>query len=301
MQPLPTFLCLYLFVCLLPNARADSWARPTTQTFRSENGLYEAIIVPAERNGSNGKKTQSKCTYRQRTGETWKIVWEGPLLNATAPVTCLIPDSGRYLITLDEWHRVGTNPVIIYDANGKLIKQFELPELGLAGHPQVKGTISSHWWNEYAFYIFGPRAATSATSWQRSLEDTLFIRLHWGDVLAIDLASGRVRLEGLWHSTSPEETAALKTATKDFLDATWDRLAKEYFRPEEFGKFATYRGIQGLMLVAQLQRKEALPLIRRIAESEQFKHQAGPKWHRDDEATIGAYAQKCLEKFENQQ
>jgi len=209
----------------------------------------------------------------------------------------LIPDSGRYVVTLDEWHAVGTNPVVIYDAAGKLVAHLKLEDLNLANHPKITQSVSSYHWNEYAFVIFGPRnSATLTNADAKRLEDMLFIRLHWGEIITIDLKTGAVR-HGEWWQLPPGEDQPLKIATKAFLEAKWEELAEKYFRPEKFEPDPSDEGTKGLMLSAQLKRKKAIPLLRKIANTERFQGWAAPPL--DGESTnVRDYARRALEEIE---
>ena len=124
----------------------------------------------------------------------------------------------------------------------------------------------------------------------------LFIRLHWGEIITIDLRTGAMR-HGEWWNVPPVEDQRLEMVTKAFLDRTWEELADKYFRPENFEPDPRNGGTRGLMLVAQLKRKEAIPLLRKIAGTDRFQHWGPPPW--DGKSTnLRDYAQRALEEME---
>ena len=124
----------------------------------------------------------------------------------------------------------------------------------------------------------------------------LFIRLHWGEIITIDLRTGAVR-HGEWWQAPPVENQRLEMATKNFLDRTWEELAGKYFRPENFEPDPSGEGTQGLMLSAQLKRRGAIPLMRKIASTDRFQHWGSPPW--DGKSTnLRDYAQRALELLE---
>jgi hypothetical protein len=278
------------------SVRADSWARPTVKTNASASGVFEFVVQPEASLNSRNDRLPARGIFRQITEGGVTKIWERPLVNRIAPVRVLIPDSGRYVVTMDEWHAVGTKPLVIYDAEGKLVADLALEDLKLANHPKITRSVSSYHWNEYAFLIFGPRNYAGLTEGEtKRLEDMLFIRLHWGEIITIDLKTGAVR-HGEWWQLPPGEDQPLKIATKAFLDRTWEE-AVQYFRAEEFAADPSWNGTRGLMLVAQLKRKEAIPLVRIIANTDRFQGWAAPPW--DGKSTnLRDYAQRALEMLE---
>ena len=144
-------------------------------------------------------------------------------------------------------------------------------------------------------FRFWPNQSRGCRRDAERLEDLLFIRLHWGEIITIDLRSGAVR-HGEWWKVPPAEDQKLKEVTKAFLDRTWEQ-AVQYFRAEEFEADPSWNGTQGLMLVAQLKRKEAIPLVRIIANTDRFQGWAAPPW--DGKPTnLRDYAQRSLEILE---
>ncbi len=287
-----------LWLWSAPRLPADTWALPRVSTNRSDNGVYELVVTPSGMLSRNASSSVPSAALRRKQDGTWTNLWRRKLVNDVAPVSAMVPDSGRYVVTYDEWHYVGKKPVVIYGENGGLIAELTLSDLKLENHPNISRSISSYWWNEKAVFIFGPPAAPGKESWRRLLEDSLFIRLYWGEVIAIDLASGKVRDEGWWKAHPAGETRALRQATDEYLDATWHRLAREYLRSENFEPDPTTKGVQGILLSGQLHLKEALPLLRKIAATERFRHWSAPRWKTGWKSNLRKLAEVAIAEIE---
>ena len=52
-----------------------------------------------------------------------------------------------------------------------------------------------------------------------------------------------------------------------------------------------------MMLVTQLKRKEAIPLLRKIAETDRFQHWAAPPWE-GESTNVRDYARRALKELE---
>jgi hypothetical protein len=285
---------LALLGLLAAEAKADSWALPQDSTYESANGRFQFFVALR---GSQGVKGPSG-TLRRKSGDQWEPVWTNQLVDRVIPVQVRVPDSGRYVVTFDEYHSVGQHPVVIYGESGRLIAHLTLADLRLENHPYISRSVSSYHWNESAMFLFGPAAKAGAGSPERMLEDSLFIRLYWGEVIPIDLATGKVR-DAAWGKTlTPQQAAALKKGADDFLEATWLRLAREYFRKENFTPNPKDVGIKGLLLVRQLRLREALPLLREIAATEQFRNWAAPRWGNWQGGNVQELARAVLAELE---
>jgi hypothetical protein len=162
------WLLLFL-VSILPSAwaYADSWALPTSITYVSSSGDVRVTVVPRGLDGQIAyfnDKVKGREPAGQRTGETsptaraamerrvagrWIKVWLGPLVNDVAPVSALVSDDARHLVTFDNWHSVGLgdNVVVIYDDAGKVVRSLRLGEILPATYIKALPTsVSSLWW-----------------------------------------------------------------------------------------------------------------------------------------------------------
>lgn len=252
------------------DSKADTWDLPHDSTNHSENGQFQFFVAI----GSAQSHNEARGTLSRKSSDNWEGVWTNRLVNQVSPASVCMADSGRYVVTFDEHGAVGQNPVVIYGEDGRLIANLTLSDLKLLNYSKISRSVSSYWWDEYAVIIFGPTTKSDGEPWERTLEDSLFIRLHWGEVIQIDLASGKVRDTAWWESLPPASATALKGAVNTYLDSTWQRLAREYFRKENFYPDPTYLGMTGLLLVRQLHLHDALPLLKEIAATERFQ-----SWH----------------------
>ena len=126
-------------------ASADSWLAPTEKDYYSANEAYYLHVVPGD------GATQARGTLYEaarREGDDLRV-WSAELLNPAAPHKVLVADSGEYVVTFDEWGRVGYGPavVVIYGAEGDVVKNFALEDLLTEEEiVDVPHTVSSRWW-----------------------------------------------------------------------------------------------------------------------------------------------------------
>lgn len=211
-----TWIRLIFFATLPVAALADEWAFPLPKVVYSEDGSFSAHITPEE----NVWERFGFCRVAFYQGD--KELWSRNLINNVAPGTVLIPDSGRYLVTMDEWHNVGTLPIVIYGENGALLAVHNMESLGLQDDwRHILRTESSTWWNENAIYFFD------------SSGEIFFIRLHWGKWLTIGLKYGELLDEKSFsvsysYKTTWEELVA-------FREKQLEKVAFEWIQAPEAG------------------------------------------------------------------
>jgi len=159
------FPAVVVTLSALSNLHADTWASPEKKDYASSSGQYVFTVEPsAEFQPGRCKGTLSSITANKRV-----ICWSRPLINNVSPVSAFVADSGRYVVTLDEWHNVGDFPVVIYGPLGSLIYVHNRESLHLEKDIlYIKQTVSSFWWSENSLAFFSPDS------------EVLFIRLHWG-------------------------------------------------------------------------------------------------------------------------
>ena len=185
-------LAVLVWAVGIADGAADSWTWPELRDCFSDDRSHRLRIEPAV-----DWKKPGHCRATQFRGDT--ELWSRHLINDTAPVKVVVADSGDYVVTIDEWHKVGTLPVVIYGSNGRLIRVHGLDSLGLeADYEHMTVTMSGAWWNENAVSFFGPEK-----------ERVFFIRLHWGKWISLDLRQG------------------------DLMDAEWLQMAKGSLMPPE--------------------------------------------------------------------
>jgi hypothetical protein len=133
------------------HAFADSWAPPTALEVSSADGKARVTLVPADwKTGRNPPSQPMATLQRQLPDGGWQRVWTQPLANRVAPVSALLANGGRYLVTFDNWSSIGLGPdvIVIYDGHGALLRKLALtdvlPAVYIAALPS---TVSSRSWS----------------------------------------------------------------------------------------------------------------------------------------------------------
>lgn len=148
-------LPLSLIVICLGGANllfADRWAAPTIQEYYSANGKYVVITKP----GSRGQSPNA--TVYQIEKDNRILHWQSNLTNTRGPVKAFVSNDGEYVITLDNWSRVGYGEDVIafYNSDGQ-IKRYSLEEATLDFFIGIEKprfisyfsrTASSRWWRD---------------------------------------------------------------------------------------------------------------------------------------------------------
>tara|TARA_R110002049_G_scaffold247930_3_gene422420 strand:- start:2310 stop:3194 length:885 start_codon:yes stop_codon:yes gene_type:complete len=172
-----TFSCVASSVC-----SGDSWGPITKFEFHSANRQHVLKIAPHE--DWPDKPGHCRATLYRIDDVKRTEIWSRFLINNHAPVSAFVSNSGNFVLTMDEWHSVGELPVVIYGGRGELIRVHSTDSLGLRDDiSHIKMTVSSYWWNEDSVSFFGPK------------EELLFIRLHWGKFIVLQLRDGEIFLK----------------------------------------------------------------------------------------------------------
>lgn len=157
------------------------------RTYSSENGKYIVELKISEDWPDNYGNCQA--TFLQIEGTKRKIIWKRNLINDYAPSEIYISNSGKYVVTLDEYNPgyLAKLPLVIYGERGYIInvlsfKDFLTPE-ELNEHPAFMPWHGDSWWRDELVF-FKPQ------------DDTIFVRLPWGRIFAIQ--EGLVITENKW-------------------------------------------------------------------------------------------------------
>jgi hypothetical protein len=153
------------------NLMADEWEKEYKKRYTSQNGIFKLIIVPTyvpknydkeirKRNKKPEKylnipmkDTIIPCHAKllkktSNFGILPVLIWEKELTNPTAPYEAIITNDGKYVITFDDWYKLGhgENVMVVYNENGELIKKHRLFEITKSPISQLKNTVTSIWW-----------------------------------------------------------------------------------------------------------------------------------------------------------
>ena len=145
---------------------ADSWNSPSVARYYSDNGQFMLKIMPTfipdkywDWKSSKPKKRIKytakdtviiKChafLYSIKNKDTIEI-WNKKLINDIAPVTAIISNNGKSVITFDNWSSMGygLDVMVVYDSNGGLIKRYQLENFSPIPINDYFISISSIWW-----------------------------------------------------------------------------------------------------------------------------------------------------------
>ena len=261
MRNMERFLVTTLLCAIATIASADSWG-PIEQTeFFSENRKHMLRIEPH----LDWSTKPGHCLATLFQGD--KTIWSRYLINNHAPVRVFVADSGKYVITMDEWHNVGDLPVVIYGGRGDLIRVHSTDSLGLKDDVQhIKMTISSYWWNEDSISFFGPN------------DEKLFIRLHWGKWIVLDLLRGDLlqKEEPFFRDDLREQH---EQEWQSMVEYRRDKLATHAFRMLESDEAGDRK--TGALICGQEKLTDAIPALRKLLDDEaSFKTNVPKEWTR---------------------
>jgi hypothetical protein len=108
--------------------------------------------------------------------ETGQQLWTATLSNKVSPVEALVSDDGKYVVTLDNWHRVGYGEdVVAFYGKGGQVKKYSLEEIAgdiAEGLGPVRffqlfdHSVSSRMWRHRSLIFFdGAGESTSFGIW----------------------------------------------------------------------------------------------------------------------------------------
>ncbi len=192
--------------------KADSWSYPSENlVVESSNGLYRftALLPSYESNrrsyhtlppeGSNSGTRENKSKHcigvlEAIGGEEPREIWKRKLVNPVTPLDAIVTNNGEHTVTFDNWFGVGEDPIVIYDRHGKVIKRHSLESLDLVKFTKGRQVDENTWTSEGLI-----TRSISSIYWRRDAltfmsedQERLFVRMHWGHILAIELVTGRL-------------------------------------------------------------------------------------------------------------
>lgn len=193
--------CLVFPYIVSAPAVADSWFPIKKTEFYSADRSHVFVIEPHPLGALKPGHCRGTLFDLEAVGPV--AAWSRHLINDRGPVQVFVSNSGRYVVTMDEWHRVGKLPLVLYGPRGSLIAVHSKDTLGLGKDlHRIPVTVSSVWWSFGSVSFFDPQ------------EEAFFIRLHWGRKIMIDPRDGTV-MDEEWYerrkrwAMSEENWAAL--------------------------------------------------------------------------------------------
>ena len=167
---------------ILNQLKADEWPRAKTTYYYSENKAYMLKVVPtnnspnknslkffsehpeakkdylrvhAEKPGNRESeildtviKTCHGLLYKTSSTDT-TLIWEKELVNKLSPVTAIVSNDGKSVLTFDDWLGIGygNNVMVIYNEAGDLIKSYQLHDISPYPINDYDRSVSSINWN----------------------------------------------------------------------------------------------------------------------------------------------------------
>jgi hypothetical protein len=144
----------------------DDWPSPREgrEIFSPSRNFKVRILLGKSYGDMIGSAAAPKGPYASaeaykvdETGQ-YRFVRRFSLLNPVSPLDAFLTDVGK-LITLDNWGNVGYGKVVVlYDANGSVIRAYTLDDLFPGGSKSFSHSVSSIWWRRVApLYHFEPK------------------------------------------------------------------------------------------------------------------------------------------------
>jgi len=139
-----TLLFSFSFPLLL---NADSWMAVEIQTFSSKDKDFIFVVVPAsypdpkypsaktdpeiQRLLSQNKTCVGSLMKYFEQSKSYLPIWTRPLSNIVSPVSAMISDDGKYVVTTGEWYGGGhaAIAICIYNSTGKLIRSLTATDI----------------------------------------------------------------------------------------------------------------------------------------------------------------------------
>ena len=149
------------------SANADQWFPAEKKKYYSADKKYRLEVIPKKlesplayfRDKTEGKDdagavkglkdNRAKAIFSVRNTFGYSKKYEFPLVNEVSPVSALVSNDGKYLVTFDNWHQAGygDDVVVIYRSDGTLVKKFGLDDLFTENDIRsFRRSVSSIWW-----------------------------------------------------------------------------------------------------------------------------------------------------------
>jgi len=160
------YIIIILTLLIADKVLADIWDSPKIMDYYNSDSTFYVRIYPRhipdkyskwlEASQKKKKKFQPADTlvtpcyarmYKVADGKE-KLIWEQKLINRIAPVTAIVSNDGKFLVTFDNWLSMGygVDVMVYYNEKGELIKRHMLEDISPFPINTYKISISSLWW-----------------------------------------------------------------------------------------------------------------------------------------------------------
>ena len=175
---------------------ADYWVFPTAAKYESQDGNYVFHTTPVSRKEwEQDRYGNCRGELYLRDGQGLKLLWARPLVNNVAPCGVFVANSGKFAVTIAEWARADTLPVVFYGQKGEVINVYgrldHLTENAVGANlldlsavdprdPTTYKKFRKQVWLADSLFLFGPN------------DDHFVIRLWNGEVLLFETENGQL-------------------------------------------------------------------------------------------------------------
>jgi len=234
---------------------ADEWRPPKQRECWSSERRFSLRVSPSGNAWEQPGNCLAELFRCDASGR--RLVWRRYLVNDEAPVAVLVADSGKYVVTMDEWGRFGELPLVIYGPKGNLIEMHHLESIenpyggkydGVG--PIVEAGLSGPNWRKHSLMFFGPD------------DETLFIRLGTARVRVMRLRDGTIMTEG-WYSAEGQSGTQIPEKEWQSLMAFGKRRTPEA-AVEYLGSPRADDRETGAIIVGELRIRKAIPKLRTL-------------------------------------
>jgi len=161
-------ILLFLVACLSLKSTTDQWPEATTAYYTSDNGEFVLKVIPGDPHTYWGRlrsPIEPKSAYTPEERDTTEtpckgslfritntdstLVWTTILVNVIAPVSAIVSNDGKWVITFDNWHGIGygQDMMSIYNEVGNCQKMYALDEISPFPVLDYLMSVSSIYWS----------------------------------------------------------------------------------------------------------------------------------------------------------
>jgi hypothetical protein len=180
------------------------------EIFSSANGKFRFIALIAERDAQSfslhtifvedaaprfdpyrfRRSNVSVGILEETTNGKTREIWREKLVNRVCPLEAMVTDDGAFVVTFDTWFGVGYDPIVVYDAKGRLVFRHNLKSLDLVRftdhptedtyetEPRITRSVSSIYWKTDGILFFNEN------------QTKLIVHLNWGHLFGVRLQDG---------------------------------------------------------------------------------------------------------------